>query len=41
MAARVTIGVVTSGTTYALQYIKLSLTTHKWSMISAAELSTC
>ena len=33
--------VVTSGTTYTLQYIKLSLTTHKWSKISAAELSTC
>ena len=33
--------VVTSGTTHTLQYIKLSLTTHKWSKISAAELSTC
>ena len=33
--------VVTSGTTYTMQYIKLSLTTHKWSKISAAELSTC
>jgi hypothetical protein len=33
--------VVRSGTTLTLQYIKLSLTTHKWSKISAAELSTC
>lgn len=33
--------VVTSGTSYTLQYIKLSLTTHKWSKISVAELSTC
>ena len=32
---------VTSGTTRTQQYIKLSLTTHKWSKISAAELSTC
>ena len=33
--------VVTSGTTHTLQYIKLNLTTRKWSKISAAELSTC
>ena len=33
--------VVTSGTTHTLQHIKLSLTTHKWTKISAAELSTC
>jgi hypothetical protein len=33
--------VVTSGTTHTLQYIKLSLTAHKWSKISAAELGTC
>ena len=33
--------VVTSGTTYTQQYIELSLTTHKWSEISSAELSTC
>jgi hypothetical protein len=33
--------VVTSGTTYTLKYIKLSLTTHEWSEISATKLSTC
>ncbi|HEX3388233.1 MAG TPA: hypothetical protein VHT94_04265 [Streptosporangiaceae bacterium] len=33
--------VVTSGTTSTPHYIKLDLTTHDWSKISAAELSTC
>jgi hypothetical protein len=33
--------VVTSGTTSTSYYIKLSLTTHKWSEISLAELGTC
>jgi hypothetical protein len=32
---------VTSGSVSTLQYIKLDLTTHDWSKISAAELSTC
>lgn len=33
--------VTASNNTYTLHYIKLSLTTHDWSEISAAELSTC
>jgi hypothetical protein len=33
--------VTASNNTSTLFYIKLSLTTHKWSKISAAELSTC
>jgi ABC-type transport system substrate-binding protein len=33
--------VTASNNTYTLYYIKLSLTTHKWSEISLAELSTC
>ena len=33
--------VTASNNTYTQHYIKLSLTTHKWSEISATELSTC
>jgi hypothetical protein len=33
--------VVTVNNTYTLYYIKLSLTTHKWSEISSSELGTC
>ena len=33
--------VTASNNTYTMHYIKLSLTTHKWSQISATEVSTC
>jgi len=33
--------VTASNNTYTMHYIKLSLTTHKWSEISATEVSTC